>query len=137
MKHILAILTICLCLAGCKTVTAPAPPPAPGYLNSQDQMMGEVLTAAHSFYSSLRCATLGERYSIAVNGCVVDQNATKFIPSPTEKTAINTFGLALNSAQTAYTAYHQGQTAEADAQNQVDSVSQQQVALQSAIGVKQ
>lgn len=124
MLRMLLPLLLLACLmpvSGCKEANAntPATALAPGYLNQADQEMGEALAAAHAFYARL----------------AADAKAGTFVPSPTEKTAINSFGLALNVAQTTYIAYHNGQATLAQAQTDVNTMNAQQTAVQ-ALGVK-
>lgn len=123
MKKFLAIALVFLPLtmAGCKTVTTPQPL-APGYYNSADQVMGEVLAASRSFYATLQA----------------DSASGKFTPAPTEKEALNSFAIALNIAQATYLSYHNGTATQAQAQSAVNAVQAQQTALQSILtqGVK-
>ena len=114
MKKLLILLALCLPLTACTpSTTPPAQALAPGYQNAADQQMGEILAGAHSFYDSIQ-----------------QQSASGQLTLTTEqKTAFNAFGLALNSAQSVYLAYHGGQATQAQAQTAVNSVQQQQAAL--------
>lgn len=90
---------------------------APGYQNQADQVMGQTLVGAHAFYAQIQ--------SDVANG--------KYAPSATEKTALNNFATALNTAQIVYLSYHAGQTTQAQAQAAVNSVVTQQTALQASL----
>ena len=94
------------------TTTTPAQL-APGYQNSADQQMGEILAGAHSFYTTIQQESASGQMTL----------------SATEKQAFNTFGVALNSAQSVYLAYHAGTATQAQAQTAVNQVQQQQAAL--------
>ena len=115
MKKFLLILALMVPLAGCAPVTAPTPPLAPGYQNTADQTMGEILAGAHSFYVTIQQESASGQMTL----------------SATEKAAFNTFGVTLNGAQTAYLAYHGNPTAAnlATAQTAVNTVQTQQAAL--------
>jgi len=104
---------------GCKTPTSTTPPAAlaPGFSSQADQTMDQVLVGAHEFYLNIQAQVA----------------AGKFTPAPTEKTALNTFASAVNTAETVYLAFHNGTATQAAAQAAVDSVAAQQTALQSAI----
>ena len=123
MKLHLSAVLLCvpLILAGCKTTTGTTPPLAPGYQNSADQQMGQILAGAHAFYQQIQ----------------QDSAAGTVALSAGEKTALNDLGTAINYAQTAYLAYHNGQGTQAAAQAAVDAVSAKQTAVQALIpGVK-
>ena len=112
---ILAALALCLCLTGCPSSTTTTPPLAPGYQNSADQQMGEILAGARAFYVSVQQQSAAGTMTL----------------TPTEKTAFNTFGVSLNAAETVYLAYHSNPTpaTQAAAQKAVDNVQAQQTAL--------
>ena len=113
MKARLALfLCLRLMLAGCKTVTT-TPPLAPGYQNAADQQMGQILAGARSFYSTIQ----------------QDSASGKTTLSPTEKTAFNDFGAAINAAETVYLAYHAGTATQAQAQTAINAVQTKQSAL--------
>lgn len=119
MKRLLIALAAVLLIAplsptACKTASAPVAV-APGYLSAADQTMGEILAGAHAFYNSVQTQS---------------SNGTMTL-TPTEKTAFNTFGTALNSAQIIYLAYHANPTQAnlTAAQNAVNQVQTQQAAL--------
>lgn len=126
MKKILIqamVLGMCLVpISGCGAVNSTTPPAAvaPGYLNQADQIMGEVLQSAHALYYRLQ----------------QDSLTGKFVPSPAEVTVLNNLQVALNSAQPIYIAYHNGTATQNQAQIAVDSVKQNQAAVQSLIGGK-
>ena len=116
MKRLaLSLMAFCLRgpLAGCPSTTASTPPLAPGYLNTADQQMGEILAGAHSFYTTIQ----------------QESAAGTLVLTPTQKTAFNDFGVALNSAQTVYLAYHAGTATQAQAQAAIDAVQTKQAAL--------
>src|SRR5665213_1663995 len=116
MKRLLIAFTLSLSmLAGCATATAPPQPLAPGYSSTADQTMGEILAGAHAFYQSIQQQSASGQMTL----------------SATEKKAFNTFGAALNGAQSAYLAYHGNPTAAnlAVAQVAVNNVQAQQSAL--------
>ena len=117
MKRLIAI-TLSLCMVpilGCPaaSTTTPAAALAPGYMNQADQQMGQVLSGAHSFYTTIQ----------------QDSAAGKVSLTPTEKTAFNDFGASLNAADTIYLAYHNGTATAAAAQAAVNTVQQKQSAL--------
>lgn len=122
MKKLILLLALIVPMAtvGCKPVTnnQPAQTLAPGYVNAADQSMGEILAAAHGFYTKIQA----------------DVAAGTYTPSATEKTALNNFSQALNSAQVAYLAFHNGVGSQAAAQTAVNQVQAQQTALQAQIG---
>lgn len=128
MKRIILVTATAAALLflpmGCKTPTSTTPPAAlaPGFSSPADQTMDQVLVGAHNFYLDIQA-------QIA---------AGKYTPAPTEKTALNTFATAVNTAETVYLAYHNGTATQAAAQAAVDSVTAQQTALQNTIttGVK-
>lgn len=105
---------------GCVKPNTTTPPAAlaPGYTSPADQSMGEILAAAHGFYTKIQA----------------DVAAGTYTPSATEKTALNNFSQALNSAQVAYLAFHNGVGGQAAAQTAVNQVQAQQTALQAQIG---
>lgn len=108
-------LTIPLGTVGCAKSTAPTPPVAPGYTSQADQTMGEILAAAHAFYTSVQQQTAAGTMTL----------------SPTEKSAFNAFAATLNGAQIAYLAYHSNPTPTnlSIAQNAVNQVQTQQATL--------
>lgn len=115
MKLLFSLLLVAaLAISGCKPATGPTPPLAPGYSNQADQTMGQTLAAAHAFYSQIQR----------------DTAAGTFFPSPAEKTALNDFGVAINVAQTAYVAFHNGQGTQAAAQTAIDQVVVKQTTVQ-------
>ena len=105
-----------LTVTGCKpvgTTTSPAAL-APGYLNTQDQNMGEALNTAHG----------------VVGGLLQQATSGSFVPSAAEKASINGLVVALNLADAAYQGYHAGTVSEASAATAVSTVQNQQQALQ-------
>lgn len=119
MKFTLALL-LCVPLvfaAGCpsSTATTPATPAvlAPGYINSADQQMGELLAGARSFYTTIQQESLAGTLTLTA----------------TEKTAFNALGVSINAASTVYVAYHQGTATEAQASAAIAMVKTKQAAL--------
>lgn len=117
MKRLLILTALCLTLTACpgsnpSNPTTPAQL-APGYQNAADQQMGEILSGARAFYVSIQ----------------QQSQAGTLTLSPAEKTAFNTFGVTLNSAETVYLAYHNNQATQAAAQTAVNQVQTQQAAL--------
>jgi hypothetical protein len=102
-------------IMGCGAKANPTTPAqlAPGYQNSADQQMGEILAGAHAFYNSIQ----------------QQQAAGQLGLTDTAKAAFNQFGTALNAAQTVYLAYHSGTATQAQAQTAVNQVQSQQAAL--------
>lgn len=114
------MLALCLSLAGCHAATTTTPPLAPGFSSQADQTMDQTLVGAHKFYTDIQAQVLAGTYT----------------PAASEKTALNTFASALNTAQVVYIAFHAGTATQAQAQVAVDSVSAQQTSLQNTIGAK-
>lgn len=112
MKRILLLMALCLPLAAC-TPSATPTALAPGYLNSADQQMGEILAGARSFYTSIQQQSAAGTLTL----------------QPTVKASFNTFGVTLNAAESVYLAYHNGQATQAAAQTAVNAVQTQQAAL--------
>ena len=126
----LVLMMVPLALPGCKTVTSPPQPLAPGYNNAADQQMGEILSGARGFYSTIQCETQGLNWSQLTSSCVADPKiTTPMVLTAAEKTAFNDFGVSLNAANTVYLAYHAGTQTEAAAQAAVTAVQQKQAAL--------
>jgi len=120
MKRLALILA--LGLIGCTNPATTTPPPAavaPGYLNATDQQIGEALSAARAFYVSIQ----------------TDIRKGTYTPSATEKTALNNFAAAINTAEAAYIAYHANPNVvtEDAASRATQAVQQQQTALQPSI----
>ena len=112
MKRLLILAALCLPLMACTPATT-TPPLAPGYSNSADQQMGEILSGARAFYVSIQ-------QQAAAGTLTLDA---------TTKQAFNTFGVSLNAAESIYLAYHNGQATQAQAQTAVNTVQSQQAAL--------
>ena len=105
-------------IAGCTPQsTVPTPPLAPGYQNPQDQNIGQTLSAMHQFYNTL----------------ADEAKAGTFVPSQQEKTALNDFAAALNIAQSAYIAYHNGLGSEVQAQALTNEAQSKQLAVQAML----
>lgn len=120
-RIIFALALATVPMMGCKPATTTAPQAlAPGYLNQADQTMGQTLVGAHSFYTTIQ----------------QDVASGKYQPSVAEKTALNNFATALNTAQLIYIGYHAGANTQAQAQAAVNAVTAQQTAIQSTLGVK-
>lgn len=121
-RRLLKLATIAaLSLAvGWMTACTPSATPstqalAPGYQNSADQQMGEILAGAHSFYNSIQ----------------QQSQAGTLVLTPAVKLAFNTFGTELNLAQLQYLEYHANPTPAslATVQKSVNEVQSQQAAL--------
>ena len=130
----LARLSVLLALPlmfGCATAIAPTPPLAPGFINSADQQMGQILSSARTFYNTIQCETQTMNWSQAAQQCVVDPVITQpMILSTTEKAAFRDFMTSLNAAETLHLSYHNGTgTTQAAAQNAVNTVQLKQAAL--------
>ena len=99
-------------LTACTPAANPTTPAqlAPGYQNSADQQMGEILSGAHAFYTSIQQQV----------------QAGSLTMTPAVKTAFNQFGVSLNAAQTVYLAYHAGTATQAAAQTAVTESQQMQ-----------
>ena len=100
---------------GCTPAANPTTPAqlAPGYQNAADQQMGEILSGAHAFYTSIQ----------------QQAQAGTLALTPTVKASFNDFGVSLNAAQTVYLAYHAGTATQAQAQTAVNTVQSKQSAL--------
>ena len=125
-------------IVGCATATTPAVPLAPGYINSADQTMGQILSGARGFYSTVQCETQGLNWSQATNLCVADPNiTTPLVLSTTTKAVFNDFGVSLNATNQVYLAYHAGTATQAAAQAAVTALQAKQNALPVVSGVIQ
>jgi hypothetical protein len=113
MKRSLATLALCLMLTACTPSSTQPQALAPGYSNSADQQMGEILAGAHSFYSSIQQQSASGQLTLTA----------------AQKTAFNDFGVSLNAAQSVYLAYHAGTATQAAAQAAVNTVQTKQAAL--------
>ena len=74
---------------------------------------GEILSGARAFYISIQQQSAAGTLTL----------------DATTKTAFNDFGVALNSAEAVYLAYHNGTATQAAAQTAVNTVQSQQAAL--------
>jgi len=118
MRGIALVLLLGMLTAGCTNPATTTPPPqavAPGYNNIDDQNIGTILSAARAFYTHIQQDVLKGTYT----------------PSPTEKTALNAFATAINTAESLYLAYHANPNVvtEDAAKRAAADVQQQQVAL--------
>src|ERR1017187_400972 len=107
MKTFLIALALALPLAltGCPASTSPTPL-APGYINTADQQMGQILSGAHAFYQKIQ-----------------QQSASgQMVLTSAQKQAFNDFGVGINAAQTIYLSYHAGTASQAQAQTDRKSV---------------
>jgi len=105
---------LCFGIVACNTANPPNPVTlAPGYNNAADQQMGEVLSGARAFYSSIQQQSV----------------AGTLVLTPTVKQSFNDFGVTLNAAESIYLSYHAGNATQAQAQTLVNTVQQQQAAL--------
>lgn len=100
---------------GCGTKANPTTPAqlAPGYNNTADQQMGEILSGARAFYTSIQ----------------QQSQAGTLVLTPTVKQSFNAFGTTLDAAQVIYLQYHAGIATQASAQAAVNQVQSQQAAL--------
>src|ERR1035437_8620830 len=93
----LARLSVLLALPlmfGCATAIAPTPSMTPGFINSADQQMGQILSSARTFYNTIQCETQTMNWSQAAQQCVVDPVITQpMILSTTEKAAFRTLAV--------------------------------------------
>lgn len=113
MKRFILILGLCLLpMGGCKTAST-TQPLAPGYSNTADQQMGQILSGARAFYVSIQQQSAAGTLTL----------------DPTVKVSLNDFGTSLNAAETVYLAYHNGQATQAAAQAAVNTVQTKQAAL--------
>lgn len=126
---IVLMAVLCFPIAGCLTATSTTPPAAlaPGYNSTQDQQFGQAMAALRAFD-----VTEVQQY----------QNLT-----PTQqagiKSALNSFTLAVNTADTLYLAYHGGVTptnpnppTATQVSQAISSAQNQQAPLNSVLGVK-
>jgi hypothetical protein len=121
MKFTKGLLLLILVFAsGCKTVTAPPVPLAPGYQNSIDQQLGETLASANAFYNKLQ----------------TNQKAGLFSPTAIEVTALNALQSSLTVANPVYLAYHNGTGTQASAQTAIANVTSAQTNVQNLLGGK-
>lgn len=116
--RILALTAATFMAIGWMTACTPANPTtpaqlAPGYQNSADQQMGEILSGAHAFYTSIQQQSAAGTLTL----------------SPDVKQKFNSFAIALNAAQQVYLAYHAGTATQAQAQTAVNTVQTSQNAL--------
>lgn len=116
LMKLAAVATLFLAIGwmtGCTPTTTTPAQLAPGYQNSADQQMGEILAGAHAFYVSIEQQSAGGSLTL----------------TPTVKAAFNDFGVSLNAAQAIYLAYHNGGATQAAAQTAVNAVQSKQAAL--------
>ncbi|HEY3620738.1 MAG TPA: hypothetical protein VGK96_28375 [Candidatus Sulfotelmatobacter sp.] len=106
---------------GCKTASAPAAPPAPGYLNAQDQIIGQALASLDTF----------------VRQATADYATLTPAQQASEKSALNNMVTAVNIANSLYLAYHNGTSTEAQAQTALVTAQSAQTNYTSVAGVKQ
>lgn len=132
MKRFLVLALALSAVAGCKTVSAPTPV-APGYLNATDQQLGQTLRGARDFYRTIQCETQGQNFQELTDTCVPDTTIQKLTLTPTEKTSFTVLAASINSAEVVYQQYHLGQATLAQVQTAVQTVTQQQSALQSTL----
>ncbi len=120
MVLVLFALGLGMTVTGCLNPAANTPSTAlaPGYINAQDQTMGEVLGTAHGI----------------VGGLLQQATSGSFVPTATEKLTINSLVGALNVADAAYQGYHAGTVTEAQAAIAVSAVQTQQQLLQAQMG---
>ena len=125
-QKVVLLFVLCWVAApiGCKVTTNPPTAPAAGYVDSYDQQFAQTIAAAESFYRTVQN----------------DVNARTYTPTPTELTALNAFGIAINVAKGSAQAYKGSQTPQnlSAAQRDTGSLKSQQQALAAQIpsGVK-
>lgn len=120
MKLTSLILTACLLAVpmGCHKATPTNPAVlAPGYISQADQTLGTTLKGIHDFY----------------NGLTSRIAADKRILGPTENAALTSLSLAINTADTVYVAYHNGQATLQQAQAAVSNASTAQANAQAQV----
>ena len=113
------LLPLVLLLAGCHAATSTTPPVAlaPGFSSQADQTVDQILVGARVFYVSIQDSV----------------NAQTYTPTPAALKALNDFGVALNTAETVYLAYHNGTATLAQAQAAAATVSTQQTAVSTLV----
>lgn len=124
MKRFLLVLTLFIPL-GCGAVHSNTPPAAiapavgSGYIDKYDQQFAQDIAAAEKYYRDTQN----------------NISARTYVPSPTELTALNAFGVAINVAKAAAKQYKVAQTSTnlTSAQNSVNSVKSQQTTLAAQI----
>jgi len=137
MKKVLAVMTLCLAgivMAGCPGSNPLNPPNqaqlAPGYRNAADQQLGQDLAAVSAFKDS----------EVGNYNCDASAQAAKTCLSPAQKAVekpyLNSLIDAVNVANAAYTAYHQGSQTLAQAQTAYKSAQSAQTTLTTNKGVK-
>ena len=110
-------------LAGCPQPTSSTPPAAlaPGYLNAQDQTLGQTLAAISSFVT---------------NEATVNYPSLLPQMQAVEKPYLNTLIQLTNTANAMYLQYHAGTATLAQVQTAVSAAQSAQNNLTSAMGVK-
>ena len=121
MKRYFLLLCLCLPLAGCPTASTTTPPAAlaPGYTSQFDEKAGQALAAAHAMVSK----------------AVADYLSLSVAQQAADKPILNSFVVAVNTADAVYLAFHNNQATQAQVQAQLKSVSTAQ-ANYTALGVK-
>lgn len=116
--YLLLAATLFVPAVGCKQQTATTAPQAvaPGYINAQDQVMGQTLKGVHAFIDNIRA-----------------QISTGYVPGPTEKTALNALIATTNAADATYLAFHGGTATQAAAQAAINQAYSQQQSLATSI----
>lgn len=120
MKLTSIIITACLLLPmGCHKTTTQTNPAvlAPGYTSQADQTLGTTLKGIHDFYTGLTARIA----------------ADKRVLGPSESAALTSLSLAINTADTVYVAYHNGQATLQQAQAAVSNASAAQAKAQSQV----
>jgi hypothetical protein len=127
MKRLLLLTLLCLPLVACTpSANPPTAPPVvgTGYVDINDQHFAQAIASVQTFYVTIQN----------------DVNARTYVPSPTELTALNALGVAINVAKSAAQNYHNSQTAAnlTAATTSVNSMTSQQQTLATQIpaGVK-
>ena len=126
LRH-LPLLMCLLVPIGCSKSMSTTPPAATaptlgaGYVDKYDQQFAQIIAAAETYYRETQD----------------NITARKFVPTPTELTALNAFGVAINAAKATAQQYKTAQTPAnlTAAQNATTSVTTQRNSLV-AQGVK-
>lgn len=131
MKLALLSIFLALPLLGCPSATSTTPPVAlaPGYLNSQDQTLGQALAAVNGFRASEGGNYNCDTAAAAANTCLTTTQKAA------EKAPLNSFIQVVNLANVAYTAYHAGTQTLAQAQAAEQAAESAQRTLAAAKGV--
>ena len=106
---VLSTILFLIPLAGCPTASTTTPPAAlaPGYTSQFDEKAGQALGAAHALVSK----------------AVLDYPTLSPTQQAAEKSVLNAFVIAVNTADSVYLAYHSGSATQSQVQTALNSVS--------------